>query len=488
MKIIPPYRAILVIAALAPATLFAAETIVQLDAGRIEGLLAGEKHDVRVFKGIPFAAPPVGNNRWREPQPVEAWSGLRACKEFSAACPQSDALVRLYGAPQSKLSEDCLYLNVYTPATDARAELPVMVWFYGGAFALGDAATYDMERLSRLGAVIVTVNYRVGVFGFLAHGALTKESPHHISGNYGLHDMVAALRWVQRNIAAFGGTARNVTIFGQSAGASGVCYLMASPQTTGLFHRAISESNGAYPLDPTLAMAEQTGAKFFAALGCDGAPDALAAARAKPWQEVFDLCQSIGADGQKLAADSREARMRFWPNIDRWLLPDATSEVFAAGHEQNVPLLIGSNADESDLQFTSGARYFAAKHSQVNRDVYRYFFTQKSKDPLFAGKGAVHAAEIAYVLRGNARLTKLFDAQDWALSDVISSAWVQFARTGNPNLAGQPFTWPRYDAATDPYLELGVEIKPGSRLRPAICDGIDTRIASDVAKRRAAKP
>jgi para-nitrobenzyl esterase len=466
----------------------AANPVVRLDAGLIVGRQVGEQQDVCVFKGVPFAAPPVGGNRWREPQPVVPWSGVRECAEFSPACPQSDALSRIYGVPPSRLSEDCLYLNVFTPSTAATARLPVMVWFYGGAFALGDAAAYDMERLARLGAVVVTINYRVGVFGFLAHAALTKESPHHTSGNYGLLDMVAALRWVQRNIAAFGGAADNVTVFGQSAGASGVCYLMASPQTTGLFHRAISQSNGAYPLDPTLRVAEQNGARLFAALGCDSAADPLAAARAKPWQEVFDASQSLGADGHRLAADSKEPRMRFWPNIDGWLLPEAASEIFAAGREQDVPLLIGSNADESDVQFTAGARYFAAKHSRRNRDVYRYFFTQKSKDPLFAGKGAVHAAEIAYVLKGNARLAKWFDAQDWALSEFMATAWVQFARTGNPNLPGRPAVWPRYEAENDPYLELGAEIRSGARLRPDVCDRIDAKVASDVAKRRAAKP
>ncbi len=462
----------------------AIDTVVVTDSGPVKGIAGTETSEVVIFKGIPFAAPPVGKNRWREPQPVEPWKEVRDCSQFGPACPQSDALVRIYGIKPPKLNEDCLYLNVFTPARDTKAGLPVMVWFYGGGFGVGDASTYDMTRLAQLGAVVVTTNYRVGVLGFLAHEALTQESPHHVSGNYGLLDMVATLRWVQHNIAKFGGAANNVTIFGQSAGGSGVCYLMASPQTDGLFHKAIMQSHGAYSVDPTLKMAEKNGKLFFAALGCDQASDALAKAREKTWQEVFELSQQVGADGQKIPSGSRQSLLRFWPNIDGWLLSEATFLAFAAGHQKNVPLLVGSNADESDRGFTAGARYFARAHVQLNPSVYRYFFSQPGKASFSAGKAA-HAAEIAYILKGNEPVSKLFDAKDWALSDVMSKAWVQFARTGNPNVASQAFTWPLYDAKTDPYLELGPEIKQGTGLRTGICDQIDKVVAEEVAKRRA---
>lgn len=462
----------------------AIDTVVMTDSGPVKGSAVSGAPGVVTFKGIPFAAPPVGKHRWREPQPVQPWKHVRDCRQFGPACPQSDALVRIYGIEPPKLNEDCLYLNVFTPARDANAGLPVMVWFYGGGFAVGDASTYDMTRLSQLGAVVVTTNYRVGVFGFLAHEALTQESPHHVSGNYGLLDMVAALRWVQRNISRFGGAAGNVTIFGQSAGASGVCYLMASPRTEGLFHKAIMQSQGAYNLDPTLQMTEQNGTLFFAALACNHGPDPLAKAREKTWQEVFETSQHTSTDGQSVPAGSHKPLLRFGPNIDGWFAPEAPSLVFAAGRQRNVPLLIGSNADESDLAFTAGARYFARTHCRLNSHVYRYFFSQPSKSPFSAGKAA-HAAEIAYILRGNDRLSGLFDANDWALSDVMSKAWVQFARAGNPNIVGQPFTWPLYDAATDSYIELGPEIKQGTGLRTDICDSIDKSVVESAARRRA---
>jgi len=451
---------------------FATDTIVQTRSGAVEGLCSGEHCDMRVFKGIPYAAPPVGANRWRETQPVEAWTGIRVCKEFSPACPQPDLMARMYGLRPSRLSEDCLYLNVYTPAKNAGSQLPVMVWFYGGAFAFGDAATYDMERLSRLGAVVVTVNYRVGVFGFLAHKALAAESAHNSSGNYGLMDMAAALRWVQDNIQAFGGAKDNVTIFGQSAGASGVCYLMASPRAQSLFHRAISQSSAAYMPDPSKEEAELNGVHFLEALGCGGTGNPLEAARKKDWGEVLEVSQR----------NARDKTIRFWPNIDGWFLEAPTAQVFAAGRQANVPLLIGSNADESDQLFTAGARYFAATHSRLNRDVYRYFFTQPSKDPLNRGKGAVHSAEIPFMQHGNARAMTFFKDDDWILARFMSAAWVQFARTGNPNVPGDTVSWPRYEEGTDPYLELGATIKPGARLRAAICDLADSKAAAELRK------
>ncbi|MGH9825028.1 MAG: carboxylesterase family protein, partial [Blastocatellia bacterium] len=194
----------------------AADGVIKIDSGMISGVLAGENKDVSVYKGIPYAAPPVGDLRWKAPQPVKVWAGVRECTEFGNAEPQPNTLEMVYGTKLSKTSEDCLYLNVYVPAKRTSGKLPVMVWIHGGGFTLGEGATYDGENLARLGAIVVTINYRLGVFGFFAHPALSKESGTGVSGNYGMLDQIAALKWVKRNIAAFGGDATRVTIFGES--------------------------------------------------------------------------------------------------------------------------------------------------------------------------------------------------------------------------------------------------------------------------------
>lgn len=461
--------------AVAMTTSLAADSAVRvsIDSGLVSGAMAGEASDVRVFKGIPFAAPPVGELRWREPQPVEPWVGVRDASEFGPACPQSDVLVRRFGIDPPVLDEDCLYLNVFTPAKQGGEGLPVMVWFHGGGFAVGDASSYDMTRLSREGVVVVTANYRVNVFGFLAHERLRIESPNGTSGNFGLMDMAATLRWVQRNIVAFGGSPDEVTIFGQSAGASAVCHLMASPGLDGLFHRAISQSCGAYDVESSLELAHAKGAAFFRALGVDDADDPLAAARGKSWQEVHELSHSVDERGDPLQAGDPAPRLRFGVTIDGRFLVDQTPLVFAAGAQRNIPLLIGSNAAESDEEFTAAARYFARRHSELNPGVFRYFFTQPSKNPLFAGRGAVHAAEIPYVLKGNECVDPHFDEQDRALAGLMASAWARFARTGDPNPGADTVTWPAYDPKLDNYLELGAEVRVGRGIRGGICDAID---------------
>ena len=319
----------LTLAAAGPSTL-------TVSSGQLTGV-AGRGAGVRVFKGIPFAAPPVGPRRWKAPEPVAAWTGVRAADRFAPACTQNVTGSRLPWTEefmhQGAVDEDCLYLNVWT-ASSGRARRPVFVYLYGGGFneGSGSVAIYDGESLARKGLVVVTINYRVGVFGFLAHPDLAAESRRAASGNYGLLDQVAALRWVQQNIAAFGGDPDNVTIAGQSAGAISVYLLTASPQTRGLFHRAIVQSGpgSSRGLPQQRTPAAEAGAAFAKARGADS----VQALRAKPARDL-------------LAPQPGDAPVRFGPVIDGWLLTDDVETVYAKGWQQDVPLLTGMNADEA---------------------------------------------------------------------------------------------------------------------------------------------
>ena len=262
---------------------WAADEPLTIDTGKIAGARAGADGKVRVYKGIPFAAPPVGKLRWQPPQPAAGWPGVRDCLEFGNTCPQQPYPAgSVYAQPPQPQSEDCLYLNVWTAADDAAAKLPVMVWIHGGALTRGSGSLgiYDGEALARRGVVLVTINYRLGPFGYLAHPALSRESSHGSSGNYGVLDQIAALEWVSRNIAAFGGDPARVTIFGESAGSWSVCALVASPLSKGLFHRAIGESGGCFAPMQFLKEArnghppaEKSGESLAASLGCDQAAD-----------------------------------------------------------------------------------------------------------------------------------------------------------------------------------------------------------------------
>ena len=302
---------------------------VEVEGGRIEGT---RQQGLAVYKGVPFAAPPTGALRWREPQAVLPWSGVRRADAFAPACMQTGS--SMPGEPPPRVSEDCLYLNIWTPARDARQRLPVMVWIHGGGFTNGATALplYGGDRLARRGVVVVTIAYRLGPLGFLAHPELTKESPGHGSGNYGVMDQIAALGWIQRNIAAFGGDPDRVTIFGQSAGAMSVSLLMASPRAARLFHRAIAQSGGVFEpaqLAPgyQLANAERDGAAYAASLGAHS----LAELRRLPAAALL---------GGSAAAVSH-------PVVEPNVLPESPYDAFAAGHQADVPILVGSNADEA---------------------------------------------------------------------------------------------------------------------------------------------
>ncbi len=430
-----------------------AQTPVAIDSGLISGSMTEE--GIRVFKGIPFAAPTEGLNRWRPPQPVEPWSGVRACDTYGAACPQSDILARRYKITLPPMSEDCLTLDVYAP-TPSNQPYPVMVWIHGGGFATGHSSSYNGQHLARLGVVVVCINYRLGVFGFLPHALLTEESEPHSSGNYGLLDQIAALQWVQRNIAALGGDPGNVTIFGQSSGGTAVCTLMTSPLAQGLFHRAIAQSNGAYDILPDLATAEGHGKQLFVAMQTDQEIDPLTAMRNEPWQAIMKGTQT--------------ARVRYSVIQDGWCVPVQPIEVFKRGEQINVPLLIGSNANESDEEFTVAARFFAREHSKLNPHTYRYCFS------LGSDQGhAIHAAEIDYVFNAIVRREgSIFAPLDRQLAQTISRLWVQFASTGTPNSSGQGL-WPAYNAQTDPYLDFGATVSMKNQFRSQLCDEIEKK-------------
>ena len=307
------------------------------------GMLDGttEKSGIRSFKGIPFAAPPVGGLRWKEPQPVKNWTGIRKADQFGPRAMQLPVFGDM-GFRSNGMNEDCLYLNVWTPAKSGNEQLPVLVYFYGGGFVAGDGseARYDGESMAKKGMVAITVNYRLGVFGFLAHPELTQESPHKSSGNYGYMDQTAALRWVQQNIAAFGGDPKKVTIAGESAGSISVSAQMASPIAKNLFAQAIGESGALVnsSLDPVpLQEAEQIGVKFAAELGANS----LAALRALPAQQLLEAAGKRGIPG-------------FPATIDGYYFPKSPAAIFAAGEQAKVPLLAGWNSEEMTFMALMG--------------------------------------------------------------------------------------------------------------------------------------
>lgn len=464
---------------------------VQTANGSLEGSTAAS--GIRVFKGVPFAAPPVGGRRWQAPQPVMSWTAVRPARQFGPRAMQ----LPLFGDMNFRsadVSEDCLYLNVWTPATTGPKRRPVLVYFYGGGFVAGDGSEprYDGEAMARRGIVVVTVNYRLGVFGFLAHPELTQESPDHASGNYGFQDQAAALRWVRQNIAAFGGDPAQVTIAGESAGSISVSALMASPRSKTLFARAIGESGSLLSAGMTprpLAAAEQTGLAFGTSLG---APS-LAALRTLHAQRLLEATGKPGAP-------------RFGPVLDGYFLTEAPTATFAAGQQAHVPLLVGWNSQEmgpqallspnpptvenyrqavqqlygdqaaqvlqlypatttaeaeqaatdlaSDRFIAFSTWKWADAHGQTGgQPVYRYLFAHPRPAPTLTlgnatappvppARGAVHSAEIEYAL-GNLATNKVYPwtPEDYRVSETMQRYFANFITTGNPNSAGLP-AWP----------------------------------------------
>jgi para-nitrobenzyl esterase len=461
---------------------------VRTESGALSGVSEG---GLSVYKGVPFAAAPVGELRWRPPVDVARWTGVRKTDAFAPACMQEG--VSMPGETPPVVSEDCLYLNIWTPAKSLRERLPVIVWIYGGGYINGSASMplYWGDRLAHKGVIVVTIAYRLGPLGFLAHPQLTRESPHHSSGNYGLMDQIAALEWVQRNIAEFGGDPKNVTIAGQSSGSISVSILMASPLATGLFQRAIGESGGLFePLQLApkflLANAEPEGEKYAASLGATSV------------EELRKLPASkLTGDGGGIVH----------PVIESYVLPVSPYEAFASGQQNDVPVLLGSNAEEaraltdvrnvkaatfdSDLEHSFGqlppalaAAYPHATDQEAQqarldfeRDlrfgwdmwawarlqagtgkapVYYYSFRQRPPFPagsVYEGWGASHFAELWYVFDHLDQSPWRWTKADRQVAEEMSSYWVNFARSGDPNGPGLP-AWPAFTNASGRVLSI----------------------------------
>ncbi|MGB8480245.1 MAG: carboxylesterase/lipase family protein [Acidobacteriaceae bacterium] len=460
------------------------------DRGSVQGTISSDGQ-VRAFLGIPYAAPPVGLLRWKPPQPAAKWSGVRSATNFGPRCMQThlypDMVFRDSGP-----SEDCLTLNVWAPAAKNAAPLPVMVWIHGGGFVTGGSSEprQDGEHLARKGVIIVSMNYRLGIFGFFALPSLAAESPKHAAGNYGLMDQVAALDWVRRNIAAFGGDPAKVTIFGESAGSISVSAQMASPLSKGLFAGAIGESGGALTGPGltflSLPVSEQRGQEF---------------AESAFKSSSLDFLRSVSAaDLLKEASTASHGDGIFWPNVDGKFLPESVPAIYAAGSQAHVPLLAGWNKDEGSgdvldqpekptpeslhamatSRFGAKAQDFLKVYSASNNaealrvsedfagdafiaystwqwleaqvktgnaPVYRYRFDLGSPgDPFHpAAIGAFHSDDIEYVLGTlDSRQGAKWRPEDYKLSEQVQTYWTNFAKTGDPNGAGLP-AWPGYN-------------------------------------------
>jgi para-nitrobenzyl esterase len=446
-----------------------------------QGLLQGTYEDgLTVYKGIPFAAPPVGDLRWRAPQPAARWDGVRQADKYAPGPVQG-------GNPPSGKSEDCLYLNVWTPAKSANDKIPVLVWIYGGGFGAGATSekNYSGENLAKKGVVLVSIAYRVGQMGFFVHPELSSESPNHVSGNYGLLDMIAGLKWIKKNIAAFGGDPKKVTIFGESAGGIAVSMLCASPLAKGLFHGAISQSGGNFgPPRPTtypgenqkrLADAERDGETYLKNAGV-----------------------SSIAELRKLPADKLPAvRGMSWPIIDGWVIPDDQCKLYSAGRFNDTPIIVGYNSDEGasfspprtpeayiegvkarygnfaeslikaypagtttvpktardlarDAAFGWHTWIWARLQSQKGKSkAYYYYFDQHPDYPADspqADRGSPHGQDVAYVFMhldpSNPQVTK----SDQDISEAMATYWTNFAKSGNPSGEGVP-EWPAFSDA-----------------------------------------
>jgi para-nitrobenzyl esterase len=482
------------------------------------GPVQGTSEDgLTVYRGIPFAAPPVGALRWRAPQPAAKWEGLRQATKFAPAAMQS-------GNPPSGMSEDCLYLNVWTPAKSPSDRIPVLVWIYGGGFGGGATSerNYSGEKLAKKGVVLVSIAYRVGRLGFLAHSELSAESPNHVSGNYGLLDMIAGLQWVQKNIAAFGGDPDKVTIFGESAGGIAVSMLCASPLAKGLFHGAISQSGGSFgpPRSTTmpgenlkrLADAERSGEAYAKSAGASS---------------ITEL-RKIAAD--KLTGGGRGQGMA-WPIIDGWVIPDDQYKLYAAGRYNDTPILVGYNSDEGASfspprtpeeyianvksrygrfaesllkaypaspgtenlskaypaspgkenllkAYPAGSGTVAKTARDLARDtafgwhtwiwarfqsktgkskVFYYYFDQHRQYPEGsprAGYGAPHGADVAYVFQHLNPSNPQITKADLEISEAMATYWTNFAKRGDPSGEGVP-EWPAFSDANPVVMYFG---------------------------------
>ena len=483
-----------------------------------EGIVEGHRQDgLDVFLGIPFAAPPVGALRWKEPQAVVAWTGTRKADAYAASCMQKPGIPVSAGGTAGALSEDCLYLNVWTPQAGAGGKRPVMVWIHGGAlvFGSGNVALYDGSAYTRRGAVVVTINYRMGALGFFSHPAIGGDDPS-APVNYGLFDQIAALRWVRDNIAAFGGDPGNVTIFGESAGAQSVLALYASPRAKGLFHRGIAQSPYAIP-SHTLAGAREVSMQVASAMGLDGVAATAAQLRAVPAARFF----ALGDKGPTLAPSFI---------VGDAALPQSILDTFRKRGQAQLPLVIGSNSDEAtvaaafgvdpaelveklragkfvlktlypgivddaqlgretvrDLVFTAYARQIATLHSR-SAPVWRYYFSHVQQGLQGKVPGVGHGGEIPFVMDTSndcGCLLAPFTAADRDFARQVGDYWYAFALSGDHGIAGAP-VWAQDSARKARVLEFGEQVMPRKDFMNARLNAfmITTRVADALLKAR----
>jgi len=522
-SVVVPVVVVALCAGCSPATT-GAPVVETADGESLRGALLEGDFPVAVFKGVPYAAPPVGDGRWRPPSPLTPRTGVQPAVDFGRACVQYPGntdfyrdIAEVFGTDPAlvpdfeAMGEDCLTLNLWTANLGGDDLQPVMVWIHGGSNVAGSGAEppYDGANLARRGVVAINFNYRLGVFGFLAHPALSAESENGVSGNYALLDQIAVLRWVQRNAESFGGDPTRVTIFGESAGATDVTYLMTSPLARGLFHRAIIQSGGyAVASQTTLSEAEEVGESLAGVLG---APD-------------LEALRSVEADELlRTAAESEIGRVNT-PNIDGWVLTDAPGHVFETGRQAAVPLIAGFNADEwtsmrrywpdvtvedlqkalrasygglsgraleiysavddteamamaddfqTDLYFACPARFIADRMKRAGGPAFFYTFTRVAPAPGGEILGAFHGAEVPYAFDSLAKETWIpRNEVDEALADTMADYWVRFAATGDPNGDDAP-VWPAYSAESRAHLVFGETTDEGRGLREEQCELFD---------------
>ncbi|MFA4876540.1 MAG: carboxylesterase/lipase family protein [Methanoregula sp.] len=462
-------------------------------------VLGTTENGITVYRGIPYAAPPVGDLRWRPPAPVQPWTGVRNATGYGPICPQVITDDPTPGSPPQPMSEDCLFVNVWTPAHTPGEKLPVMVFIHGGAFieGAGSQPLYDGSVLAKSGVIVVTLNYRLGSLGFLSHPDLVNESATGTSGNYGLMDQQAALQWVQENIGAFGGDPSKVTVFGESAGATSILAQLASPQAKGLFRQAIVESgplwtNGSeLNIVSTRGAAEQNGMDLAKSLGYPG-PGAIRQMR------TLDAMTIINATPRPASTFWLTHTLKFKPSVDGYILPAAPEDIFRDGQQIAVPLIIGTNADEgtmlaagtgmnasayekyirnrfgehagevlaaypaktpdevqyqmerimTDFDFADAAKTIAGSMATLNQSTYLYRFTYVMPGQPF---GAFHGSELFFVFRPASSKP---DPASRRVSDTMIAYWTQFAKTSNPGSA-MNVTWPPYSRENPRYLDIG---------------------------------
>ncbi len=469
------------------------QTVIKTTNGQVEGY---SKENLRIFKGIPFAAPPIGEFRWKAPQPVQNWNGIKKCTEFSASPIQNEpkpfmCWTEEFIAKPEPLSEDCLYLNVWTSTKSITEKHPVFVWIYGGGLSSGSANCdiYDGEEMAKKGVVFISINYRVGVLGFMAHPELSDKSGYNSSGNYGFLDQIAALKWIQQNISAFGGDPSNVTIAGQSAGAFSVNAMIASPLAKGLFHKAILQSGGLLSrlLSQNLSDSEKQGLKFMEVANCTS---------------ISDLRKKSAEELQQLS--NKQGFGRFGTTMDGYVLPSNILEHFKNGKHNQIPILTGwvtgdgglmgepktnledykkeihtrygnkadeflsifpanNDTDVKSMKLKQGMLSFAGLPSHLlvsytNKPSFMYQFSHIPPDkPNFPNYGAFHTSEVPYALHTLHTWKREWKQLDKDLENMMTSYWVNFAKTGNPNRAGLP-EWKVYDKNQGNIMILGDKV------------------------------